>query len=314
VTIEVLEPGAFTTIQDPHGRPGWRHLGVPYGGAADPWAACLANRLVGNPDDSPLLEATWHGPTLRFVAPSAVALAGELEAAIDSLPFATGVAREIRAGSLLRIRSGRDARGYLAVAGGLRVDRVLGSAATDVRGGFGGLDGRPLRSGDRLEVGTAGGDRQRWLGRWPSGPIRIVPGPHADALDPAALVSGRWRVGADADRTGARLDGPALSVQGRTEIPSVGLPLGAIQVPPDGRPIVMLADRPVTGGYPVPAVVIGADVGRVARLRPGDPIAFASVSLEVARDALRRMRDELAALEPLDAPDDEELGWAGSLR
>lgn len=312
MTIEVVEPGPLTTVQDAAGRPGWRHVGVPQGGAADPWAARLANRLVGNPDGAPLLEATMHAPTLRFGTPSAVALVGELDASVDGLPLTSGVAREVRAGALLRIGSGRDARGYLAVAGGLSVERVLGSASTDLRGGFGGVEGRALRAGDRLGVGTATGGRHRWLGQWPSGPIRIVAGPHADRLDPAELVAGAWRVGADADRTGARLDGPALSVQGPTEIASVGLPLGAIQVPPDGRPIVMLADRPVTGGYPVPAVVIGADIGRMARLRPGDPVAFASVSLEGARDALRRMNDELAALEALDAPGDDELGWAGS--
>jgi biotin-dependent carboxylase-like uncharacterized protein len=220
----------------------------------------------------------------------------------------------MRAGALLRIGSGRDARGYLAVAGGLAVDRVLGSASTDVRGGFGGLHGRALRAGDRLEVGRALGGPHRWLGRWPAGPIRIVAGPHAGDFDPAELAARAWRVGADADRTGARLDGRPLSLPGRTEIASIGLPLGAIQVPPDGRPIIMLADRPVTGGYPVPAVVIGADVGRVARLRPGDPVAFASVSLEQARDARRRMRDELEAVEALDAPDDDDLGWAGSHR
>jgi allophanate hydrolase subunit 2 len=127
------------------------------------------------------------------------------------------------------------------------------------------------------------------------------------------VTESTWRIGREADRTGVRLDGPRLECA-IGEVPSMGLPLGAIQVPPDGRPIVMLADRPVTGGYPVPAVVIGADIGRVARLRPGDELRFASVSLEEARSALRRAEEELAALEMLEAPGDDELGWAGSHR
>ena len=148
----------------------------------------------------------------------------------------------------------------------------------------------------------------RWTGSVTEGPIRIVPGPHPDTL---AAVAADWTLAVEADRTGVRLDGPR--VEGG-EVPSMGLPLGAIQVPPDGRPIVMLADRPVTGGYLVPACVIRADVGRVAQLRTGDALTFASVSPDEALDALRRAEQELAALEPLEAIGDDGLGWAGSHR
>ena len=126
------------------------------------------------------------------------------------------------------------------------------------------------------------------------------------------LASERWTVGSEADRTGVRLDGPSLPSR-MTEVPSMALPLGAIQVPPDGRPIVMLADRPVTGGYPVPACVIRADIGRVAQLRAGDGVTFAPVSIPEALDALHQREAALAALDDVQVPPDDELGWIGAL-
>lgn len=308
MSIEVIEPGILTTVQDPFGRRDWRHVGVPQGGAADPWSARLANRLVGNPDGAAHLELTLAGPTLRFTETALVALVGEVAATLDGLPLRPGTARPVRGGAQLRIGEGRDARAYLAIGGGLQVEPLLGSASTDLRSGFGGIEGRALRAGDRLTHVPSAPRGYRWLGTPPSGPIRIVAGPHSGI---PSLVGPSWRIGPEADRTGVRLDGPPIT---GGEVASMGLPLGAIQVPPDGRPIVMLADRPVTGGYPVPAVVIGADIGRVARLRPGDELRFASVSLEEARSALRRAEEELVALEALDAPGDDELGWAGSHR
>jgi biotin-dependent carboxylase-like uncharacterized protein len=310
VTIEVVEPGALTSVQDPIGRPGWRHLGVPAGGAADPWSAILANRLVGNEDNEAVLEITLIGPTLRVLGPTAMALVGRFEATVDGLPLPDATGRSVHAGSLIRIEGGDDARGYVAVAGGFDVEPVLGSASTDLRSGFGGFEGRALRAGDLLGMGPASSARPaRWLGARPSGPIRVVAGPHADRFPADALTSGTWRIGVMADRTGARLEGAPLPTDVR-EVPSMGLPAGAVQVPPDGNPIVTLADRPVTGGYPVPAVVIGADVGRVARLRTGDELRFASVALDTALEALRDAAAALDALEPIG--DDDETAWAGA--
>ncbi len=315
MSIEVVEPGFLTSVQDAFGRADWRHVGVPVGGAADQWNARLANRLVGNPDGSALLEMTLLGPTLRFTARFRIALTGALSATLDGLPVTSNVAQQVRPGTLLRVGRGEGARGYLAIGGGLAIAPVLGSPATDLRTGFGGLGGRALRAGDSLPVHQPTlGPGHRWLGAWPTGPIRVVAGPHADGFATDALTGGGdWRVGPAADRTGVRLEGPPLATASG-EVPTMGLPLGAIQVPRDGRPIVMLADRPVTGGYPVPAVVIGADAGRVGQLRPGDEVRFRSVSLEEARSALRRAEDELAALEVLVGPSDDELGWAGSHR
>jgi len=310
--IEVVEAGALTSVQTSDGRPGWRHLGVPVGGAVDPWSARLANRLVGNADDAALLEITLRGPVLRFAASTAVAITGAIfDATLDGLPLPPCVGRRVHAGSQLRIGTGDGARCFLAIAGGIEVEPMLGSASTDLRTGFGGHEGRALRAGDRLAFGTPSVITRRWAGRRTApGPIQIVAGPHQAAN---ALLGTTWVVGVQADRAGVRLDG-LLPSDGLTEVSSMGLPMGAIQVPPDGRPIVMLADRPVTGGYPVPACVIRADIGRVAALRSGDEVTFASVSMEEARDALRGMEDELTALEDADAPPNVELGsWAGAL-
>lgn len=311
MTVEVVDPGLLTSVQDPVGRREWRHLGVPVGGAADAWSARLANRLVGNPDGAAVLEMTLTGGTLRIAAPAVIAITGGLAASVDGVPVAPDSARSVPGGATVRVGPDHGARGYVAVAGGLEVDEVLGSRATDLRTGFGGHEGRALRAGDRLAVATPTGRPMRWVGHRPpaSEAIRVLPGPHDDAY--AALVDRAFTVGADADRIGVRM---GESVAGGGEAPSMGLPVGAVQLPPDGRPIVMLADRPVTGGYRVPAVVIGADVGRVAQLRPGDEVRFASASTEEALDAWRRAEEELAALEPLDERWDDELGWAGSHR
>jgi len=312
VTVEILEPGALTSVQDAVGRRAWRHLGVPAGGAADPWSARLANRLAGNADDAALLEVTLVGPAVRVEEPMMVALVGSLEATIDGLPWPSNTSRPVRTGSVIRVADGLDARGYLAFGGGLAVPPVLGSPSTDLRTGFGGIEGRALRTGDRLPVGTPSATTAlRWIGTQSTGPIRIVDGLHADRLPPDAITAHPWRISSQSDRTGARLEGPALP-RADADIASIGLPAGAIQLPPGGQPIIALADRQVTGGYPVPAVVIGADLGRVARLRPGDQLRFASVSVEEARGALKAAEKELAALEPLGAVDDDELRWIGS--
>ena len=296
MTVEVLDGGLQTSVQDVDGRAGWRHLGVPVGGAADPWSARLANRLAGNADDAALLELTLIGPTLRFAEPATVALVGRMEATIDGLPMPSSEARILRAGSILRIDEGGDARAWLAIRGGVDVPVVLGSRATDLRSRFGGLEGRALRIGDTLAIAqsAAAGTGGRWLGVWPDGLIRITDGPHADVGTRDALVGGRWTVSADSDRTGVRLDGPPVT--GGGEVRSMGLPLGAIQLPPDGRPIVTGVDRPVTGGYRVPAVVAYADIGRLARLRPGDAVRFAHVPVTAARRAIEELERELSRI------------------
>jgi biotin-dependent carboxylase-like uncharacterized protein len=311
VTLEILDPGGLATVQDAVGRRAWRRHGVPFGGAADPMSARLANRLVGNSDDAAVLELVLGG-TVRVATATIVAATGGLAAAIDGVPMPPDAARRLQAGARIRIEPGSGLRGYLAVAGGLEVEPVLGSRATDLRTGFGGLGGRALQSGDRLAIGQPRPDAipHRWLGTRVEGPVRIVAGPQAASASPEALTSLAWRVGQAVDRTAVRLEGPAL--EGGGEVPSQGILPGAVQLPPDGAPILMLADCPVTGGYRVPACVVGADIGRVAQLRPGDPVALVQVSALEAREAWLRMESHLAAIEPLDATADDEPGWAGS--
>lgn len=304
--IEVIEAGPLTSVQTASGRPAWRHAGVPVAGAVDAWSARLANRLAGNDDEAPLLEITLGGARVRFDEPAVIAMTGGTRATMGGIDLPIATAITMRAGSQLSIGHGDGARGYLAVGGGIQVDEVLGSGSTDLRSGFGGYEGRALRDGDRLRIGRASGSRGRWTGRRDGGPIRVVRGPHGD---PDELV-GEWIVAVEADRSGVRFDGPRLT---GGDVPSMGLPLGAVQVPPDGRPIVMLADRPVTGGYRVPACVIGADIGRVAQLRTGEQLTLVSVSIREAREAMRRAEEELAAIEPGEGSGDE-LGWAGSHR
>ena len=305
MTITVLEPGPLTSVQDPIGRPGWRRYGVPVGGAADRWSALLANRLVGNDDAAGLLEVTLGDATLRVERAAVVAVTGGLGAAVDERLLPINAGTRVRAGATVRLVPGNGARGYLAVSGGISVEGVLGSPSTDLRTGFGGHEGRAVRAGDRLALAPSSGHPARWDGQVESGPIRVVAGPDPGSLD--ALLDREWTTGIDADRAGVRLDGDRIGGSG--EVASMGLPLGAIQVPPDGRPIVMLADRPVTGGYPVPACVIGADIGRVAQRLPGDPVRFASASIVEAREALRLAEARFMALDPAD---DDLLGWVGA--
>ena len=321
-SVRVLDGGALTTIQDAYGRIGYERHGVPACGACDAWSARLANRLVGNDDNSGALEATLAGPTLRFdlAEPRGVAIAGaDLGARLDGLSVAPGQARMARPGSLLRF-AGRVAgmRAYIAVAGGIEADRLLGSVATDLRSRFGGLGGRPLRADDPLVLGS---DPNHGLyGLIPyapaSGPIRVLAGPHLDrfvddALD--ALCGSTWTVSRAADRTGLRLEGSRIQHAPRgAEVASLGLPAGAVQVPPDGLPIVMLADRPVTGGYAVLACVARADLPRLAQLGPGDPVRFGAIRADEAIAALRRLEEELQALEPV-IGDGRDASWAGWL-
>jgi biotin-dependent carboxylase-like uncharacterized protein len=306
VIVEVVEPGPLTSVQEPFGRSGWRHLGVPVGGAADARNARLANRLVGNPEAAPLLEVTLGGFAIRTDGVAWVAVTGGLLPKVGTMDPPVNEAWLLRPSTILRLEPGDGARGYVALAGGLAVEPVLGSASTDLRTGFGGHGGRSLRAGDRLMVADGDARPARWVGVAEAGPIRIVRGPHPEAFE--SLV-GEWTVGTEADRTGVRLDGPRLP---GGEVASMGLPLGAIQVPPDGRPIVMLADRPVTGGYRVPACVVRADIGRVAQLRTGDAVRFLAVSIEDAVEATAASERTLDALEHPDAADD--TGWAGAHR
>jgi biotin-dependent carboxylase-like uncharacterized protein len=268
--IEIVAAGPLTTVQDA-GRVGWAALGVPRSGAFDRAAAGLANRLVGNAADAAVLEATLGGLVVRALEAVTVAVTGAPCPGAD-----LGVARSLPAGSTLSLGTPRTGlRSYLAVRGGIAVEPVLASRSTDLLSGLG---PPPLRAGDQLPVGPAPRDPPSdaiAALRVLTGPFRVAVAPRADWFTPAALpllTDTVWTVRSDSDRIGVRLDGPPLPRSRDGELPSEPVLPGALQVPPDGRPILLGPDAPVTGGYPVIGVVAEADLDRAAQLRPGDEL------------------------------------------
>jgi biotin-dependent carboxylase-like uncharacterized protein len=269
--IEVLEPGPLCTVQD-LGRPGFAALGVAPAGAFDRGALRLANRLVGNPDGAAALELTFGGLHLRLTAPATVALTG----AVCSAAPDWNAAVTLPAGASIRLGApARGLRSYLAVRGGLALAPVLGSCSTDTLSGLG---PGALRRGDVLAVGTAAA--RPVSGVAAAGPalhdrLPIRFGPRADWFTDAArqlLETTAWTVRPDSDRVGVRLAGPSLERVRTDELPSEATLPGALQVPGDGRPILLGPDAPVTGGYPVIAVLL--DLDPAAQLRPGDEVRF----------------------------------------
>jgi KipI family sensor histidine kinase inhibitor len=312
--ITVLQPGLLTTIQD-EGRRGYQHLGVPVAGPMDLVAHRLANAVLGNPRDAATLEGTLVGPELRVEQDVWVALAGaDLQPSIDGSDAPMGVPVKCRAGSVLRFGARRrGARVYIAVDGGIDVPVVLGSRATHRLSGLGGVAGRAVRVGDRLPLGSASGSRgasvssarveadsARAASPLPTGGarLRILPGPQFDHFDPAAfdaLQRGCYTVSPQSDRMGYRLSGARVPAP-PGEMISNAVFLGGVQVPPAGEPILLMADRQTTGGYPQLAVVITADVPLAAQLVPGDSVAFEACSHSEAIAALRAQEGLLGAI------------------
>jgi biotin-dependent carboxylase-like uncharacterized protein len=310
VVIEVVAPGALTTVQD-LGRFGFGRLGVSPGGAADTLALRVGNLLAGNAPGEAALEVTLLGPRLRFDSPALVAIAGaDLAPRLDGRAVPMHAALAVPPGGELSFAGGaRGLRAYVAVAGGLDVPPVLGSASTDLRGGFGGVEGRALVSGDRLAIGARHGRprdlgenaRQMLLERRTV--LRVTPGAHAERFSPDAvkrLGKEVWVMRADSDRMGVRLAGPQLELRQPFEMLSEGVGPGAVQVPAGGLPILLGVDHPATGGYPQIAHVIAADLPSLAQLRPPTEVRFEWVDRETARDALRELEAGLDAM--LEAP------------
>lgn len=286
--LEIIEPGFLTTVQDA-GRFGWLRFGVPPAGPLDAAAFQAANALVHNAATAAGLEITWSGPTLRVRRDALIAVCGaDFELWIGRRPVPTWYSLVMRAGEILHFGARRSgARAYLAIDGGIALPPYLGSQATYLPGGFGGLEGRALRAGDRLPLHSSNGDPFARAGRaWPMAQrppysaaptLRVILGPQAEAFTAegcATFLSAMYILSPVSDRMGARLKGPAITHAGETGIVSDGLIAGCIQVPPDGQPIIMLADHQTTGGYPKIATVIQADLPLVAQLMPGDSVRF----------------------------------------
>jgi len=296
--MEVIGPGRWTTIQD-RGRPGLERFGIPPGGAADWFAAAAANQIVGNQQDAALLEATAVGPTLQFDADAVVAVTG---GHVDEPP--EWKATKVLRGSKLAVGTiGPGVRTYLAVRGGIDVPLVLGSRSYCQRGTFGGGFGRPLAASDHLPIGRmievdpmaepwSESHRLQVHGPWE---VRVIAGPQTDAFTGDALErlsATACRVTPDIDRMGLRLETPGLRLQPE-EILTVPMTAGAIQVTPSGGLIVLHVDHQTTGGYPVIATVIYADLPLLAQVRPGDTVRFRIVDPTESARAARRLMDWL---------------------
>lgn len=276
-SLHVVATGSLTTVQD-RGRVGLAHLGVPRAGALDRPAADLANRLVGNGPDAAVLEVTLGGLEIRCLGGAWVAVTGASgDVTVDGRPRDHGRAEWLPDGAVLRLGlPAAGVRSYVAAAGGFDVPPVLGSRSTDTLAWVG-----PPRvaEGDELPLGTPAGPPLTPDALRPPRPgrLRLLPGPHACWFADRAveeLCAASYDVGPDSDRIGLRLNGPAVARVDDAELPSEGMVLGAVQVPPDGQPVVLLADHPVTGGYPVLAVVHTDDLWQCAQLRPGEPVGF----------------------------------------
>jgi biotin-dependent carboxylase-like uncharacterized protein len=276
-TLRVLRAGSLTTVQD-RGRFGLAHLGVPRAGPVDPPAAELANRLVGNDAEAALLEVTWGGFEGTVDRGAWVAVTGApVPFDVDGAERGGGRAEWLPAGARLRLGPPTaGVRSYLAIGGGIDAAPVLGSRATDTLAWVG-----PARveDGAELPVGTPAGppaplDTPRPPAR---GPLRVTPGPRTDWFAADALTrlcTAPYVVGEASNRVGLRLDGTPVEWARDDELPSEGMVLGAVQVPPGGQPVVLLADHPPTGGYPVLAVVDPDDLWQCGQLRPGEELRF----------------------------------------
>ncbi len=305
----VLAPGLLTTVQD-LGRPGHRHLGVGIAGALDDFSARVANRLVGNDDNAALLEMTLQGPRLRFERATRIALTGaDIDARVGDGVLPGWRPILLPAGSELVLGPcRRGVRAYLAMAGGIDVPRVLGSASTDLRAGLGGVQGRAMQAGDQLAFGDAPAldvDTVRiapwWIDATPDldlahpRPIRVLPGDDATS-PPDALFAHDWRIGADGNRQGLRLQGPALAAADTRSRVSEPVAPGTVQLPPGGQPIVLLAEAQTIGGYPRIGHVIAVDLPRLAQRRPGDTVRFQPVDAAGAQAARLEQRHRLARM------------------
>ena len=304
MSLRVLRPGAYTTVQD-RGRRGWQRAGVPVSGAMDVVAMRIGNSLVGNTPDAAVLEATLHGPSLQFERDGYVAVTGaDMDARVDGRRIAPWWATPVEAGATLTLDAARTGcRSYIAVAGGIDVPPLLGSRSTYARAGM----GRVVARGDVLPVGAAarpgaparGVDVRRLDLR--RARVRLVPGPHLRMLGHASwrtLFEASFTLSPESDRMGLRFTGDdaTLSLTGAAEVRSAPVAMGTVQLPPGGMPIVLMADRQVTGGYPRLGEIASVDLPALAQLRPGDAIRFEEITVTEAERLYMERERELECL------------------
>lgn len=306
-SLLVLRPGLLTTIQD-LGRWGHQAAGVPVAGPMDTYSHRLANQLVGNTEGAAALEVTLVGPELQANGDLVCGVAGaDFGVVVAGQPVQHTGSFHVPDGATIRFGTRRSgARATLAVRGGIAVSAVFGSRSTSILARMGPLGGRALAAGDLLPVGTAGSGGRTEGTAWTAYPLPLprggarlhaIPGPHDALFTPAALellFSRRYTITPSSNRTGYRLDGPTLTHVGKADILSDATPVGSIQVPGSGQPILLMADRQTTGGYPKIATVIGADLPLAGQLAPGDWIEFTECTRAAALEALRLQERRLA--------------------
>jgi len=301
MALQIIRPGMLTTVQD-LGRWGRQESGVPVAGPMDTYSHRLANRLVGNPEDAAALEITLIGPEVEAADALTCVVAGaRFDATVNGEPIDCSRPFVVPAGGRLRFGARRQgARATLAVRGGIAVPPLMGSRATSVVSRMGPVSGRQLVAGDVLPIGptvfaTVSCGPTLMM---PEGGVRLrcIRGPHdgmfaADALE--TLFGSRFTVTVQSNRMGYRLDGPSLRHLAGADILSDATPIGSLQVPASGQPILLMADRQTTGGYPKIATVITADLPLAGQLAPGDWIEFRECTRDKAVDALRRQEAAL---------------------
>ena len=303
MALIVVRPGMLTTVQD-LGRWGHQGSGVPVGGPMDAYSHRRANRLVGNDADAAALEITLIGPELQADADTVCVVCGAVfDATVDGELVDVRRPFSMSAGTRLRFGTRRaGARASLAIAGGVDVPAIFGSRATSVAARMGPFGGRPLAAGDVLPAGrrtnAAAGAAAPELTLPDGGArLRVIRGPHDGAFTPEAittLTSARYVVTPESNRMGYRLDGPSIVHAAGADILSDATPIGSLQVPASGRPILLMADRQTTGGYPKIATVISADLPIAGQLLPGDWIEFVECTREAALEALAAQEAALA--------------------
>jgi antagonist of KipI len=305
-TIQIQAPGLFATVQD-LGRDGFGPMGVSPSGAADPVSLRLGNRLVMNDESAAGLEMALLGGTFSFPEGAVLALTGsDFGATLDDSELDMWTSVNVRPGQMVRLgptRSG--ARCYLCVHGGIAVAPFLGSASTQILGGLGGFEGRALRKGDVLEVGPKTESyRQRVVAKQVAEQLsrhrslRVTRGPQEDWFPPSSLrtfYAEHYRISEQCDRMGIRLEGASVLQPNGKRMITEGAPLGAVQVPPGGSPIILFVEQQTTGGYPKIANVISADLHRIGQLRPRDEVQFTEVTIEIARSVFIEQEELLAS-------------------
>ncbi|WZL72221.1 biotin-dependent carboxyltransferase family protein [Clostridiaceae bacterium 35-E11] len=305
--FKIIHPGFLTLVQD-QGRYGYQQFGVPVSGVMDSYAQRVANILVGNDEGEGVLELTMLGPQIEFESDMIIAITGgNLSPSLNGAAIPMWQSIYVKQGERLIFQGMKSGcRSYIAFAGGIDVPKVMGSKSTYTKGKIGGYEGRPLKAGDRLQIGVAKEALISLKGRTVADKyipqytndfeVRVILGPQDQYFTSKGIetfLSNKYVVTNECDRMGFRLDGEVIEHMNGGDIISDGIAFGAIQIPGHGKPIIMMADRQTTGGYTKIANVISADLYKIAQAKPGDQIAFQAVTVQEAQSALKELEQKV---------------------